>query len=139
MGDVSANRIYGTGGGFGYLNTDTRSMPYGFEVTHRSFLPGLTEFLEKAFSDNAFEAVPVLRRIFAPALYVWILAAFLYVSLIRRDRASAASLLIPGFVYLTILCGPAVLVRYIYPYMLMVIYPFIPSRETTKDTISPEM
>ena len=135
IGDTSANRIYGTGGGFGYLNTDTRSMPYGFEVTHRSFLPGLTEALEKAFSDNAFETVPVLRRIFSPALYVWILAAFLYVCLVRRDRAGAASLLIPGFVYLTILCGPAVLVRYMYPYMLMVIYPFIPNKETSKDTI----
>ena len=135
MGDTSVNRIYGTGGGFGYLNTDTRSMPYGFEVTHRSFLPGLTEALENAFSDNAFETVPVLRRIFSPALYVWITAAFLYVCLVRRDRASAASLLIPGFVYLTILCGPAVLVRYMYPYMLMVIYPFIPNKETSKDTI----
>ncbi len=135
MGDTSANRIYGTGGGFGYLNTDTRSMPYGVGVTHRSCLPGLTEALEKAFSDNAFETIPVLRRIFSPALYVWILAAFLYVCLVRRDRAGAASLLIPGFVYLTILCGPAVLVRYMYPYMLMVIYPFIPNKETSKDTI----
>ncbi|MCR5510894.1 MAG: DUF6020 family protein [Lachnospiraceae bacterium] len=135
IGDTSANRIYGTGGGFGYLNTDTRSMPYGFEVTHRPVLPVLTEALEKAFSDNAFETVPVLRRIFSPALYVWILATFLYVCLVRRDRAGVASLLIPGFVYLTILCGPAVLVRYMYPYMLMVIYPFIPNKETSKDTI----
>ena len=132
IGDISANRIYGTGGGFGYLNTDTRSMPYGFEVTHTSFMPGLTDFLEKAFSDNAFESIPVLRRIFAPALYVWILIAFWHVCLVRRDGSGAVSLLIPAFVYLTILCGPAVLVRYMYPYMLMVIYPFIPNKKNSE-------
>ena len=136
IGDTSANRIYGTGGGFGYLNTDTRSMPQGFEVTHRSFLPGLTDFLEKSFSDNAFEDIPVLRRIFAPALYIWILIAFLYVCLVRRGGMGAAGLLIPAFVYLTILCGPAVLVRYMYPYMLMVIYPFIPYKDSSMDMVS---
>lgn len=128
IGDTSVDRIYGEGAdtGFGYLSTDIRSMPDGFEVIPHSYLPGLKKALERLVSDNVFERVPVIRLIFSPALYVWILVTYAYVSSVRRDRTAFVVLLYPLAVYLTILMGPAVLVRYMYPYMLLVILPMLP-------------
>lgn len=127
--DTSVNRIYGEGsaGGFGYLSTDIRSMPAGFEVIPRSFIPGLRSGLERLVSDNVFEKIPVIRLVFSPALYVWILAGYGYVRRVRRDYVSTAVLLYPLAVYLTILMGPAVLIRYMYPYMLLVLLPMLPA------------
>ncbi|MBQ9332902.1 MAG: hypothetical protein IJS12_01030 [Lachnospiraceae bacterium] len=129
IGDTSVNRIYGEGraSGFGYLSTDTRSMPPGFEVIPHSHLPGVRNAMESLVSDNAFEKVPLIRFLFAPALYVWILAAYAYVSIVRCDRVTGTILLYPMMVFLTILLGPAVLVRYMYPFMLLVILPMIPA------------
>ena len=123
--DTSVNRIYGEGtaSGFGYLSTDIRPMPYGFEVVPESFIPGLKSLYEKIISDNAFEKIPVVRLIFSPALYVWIFGAYIYVSLLRRNKPALLCALLPLAVGLTLLMGPAVLVRYAYPYMLLTILP----------------
>ncbi len=123
--DTSVNRIYGEGteSGFGYLSTDIRPMPYGFEVVPRSFIPGLKALYEKIISDNAFEKIPIVRLIFSPAMYVWIFGAYIYVSLLKRNKPALYCVLLPVAVGLTLFMGPAVLVRYAYPYMLLTILP----------------
>ncbi len=127
VADTSVNRIYGEGAdtGFGYLSTDIRQMPQGFEVGARPVIPGLKAVLEHLVSDNAFEHIPVIRFLFSPALYVWIMFGSVYASLVRRSRIGLMSMLLPAAVYITVLLGPAILVRYMYPYMLTVILPFM--------------
>ena len=116
--DTSVNEIYGTGGGFGYLNTDIRPMPEGFEIKPVSAFPGLREVLERLTTDNAFQGIPGLRLIFAPSVYVWLFFVYIYTGLVKRKTA----VLIPGLFMLglliTILMGPAILVRYMYPFMI---------------------
>ncbi len=126
--DDSINRIYGEGraSGFGYLSTDTRTMPAGFEVVSPNYLPWVRDLYESIVSDNVFEDIPLINYLFAPATYVWILVAYAYVSRVRRDRTALTLLVYPLAVYLTILMGPAILVRYMYPFMLLVIIPMIP-------------
>ncbi len=127
--DASVNRIYGEGraSGFGYLSTDMRTLPPGFEVVPSNYLPWLRDFYESMVSDNAFEEIPFVNILFAPATYVWILAAYGYVSLVRRNRTAITVLGFPLALYLSILMGPAILVRYMYPFILLVILPMIPA------------
>lgn len=126
--DTSCNRIYGEGQitGFGYLSTDIRNMPEGFGVTADSKLPGYKSALERLVSDNAFEHIPVVRLIFAPALYFWVMMLFIFKQLVRRD---GSKLMATGFLFLyflTLLLSPAILVRYMLPFMicapLMMVY-----------------
>ncbi len=134
IADTSVNRIYGEGRdtGYGYLSTDTRGMPEGFEVIRRDYLPGIHDMMESIVSDNSFEKIPVVRFIFAPALYVWILAAYACTCMVRREKGAYTVMLFPLTLYLTILMGPAILVRYMYPFMLLVIIPALPVKRTDR-------
>ena len=123
--DTSVNEIYGTGGGYGYLSTETRSMPAGFQVEPAPVLPGLRDALERLVTDNAFQGIPVVRLIFSPALYVWINSAYIYGALVRRRNVCALSGLLMVTYFITVLMGPAILVRYMYPYMIAVILPLM--------------
>jgi len=119
--DTSCNRIYGEGQitGFGYLSTDIRNMPEGFEVKADSKSPMLKAFLEKLVSDNSFEKNPVFRLLFAPALYIWIVLFFVYLNILNREYEKNIALIIPIIYFLTLLLSPAILVRYMFPYFLI--------------------
>ena len=120
--DRTHAQIYGLGteSGFGYLSTDNRAMPAGCEIVERSCLPELRAFLEKIVSDNAYQKVPVLRIIFAPAFYWWLLCLYMAAVIYRRQYL----LLLPAVFligyYLTLLLSPAVLIRYMYPFVVTV-------------------
>jgi len=125
--DTSCNRIYGEGSatGFGYLSTDLRWMPEGFQVTNESLIPALRSALEKLVSDNSFEKIPVVRLAFAPSLYFWMVIGYVYFCLVKRKYNMIVPVVFLLTYYLTILMSPAILVRYMYPYMLAVIIPFM--------------
>ncbi len=99
--DRSHAQIYGLGSesGFGYLSTDTRTMPAGCEIPQQSLLPGLRAVMEQIVSDNSYQNIPILRLLFAPAFYWWLLCLYMCY-------------------YLTLLLSPAVLVRYMYPFVV---------------------
>lgn len=126
--DKSCNRIYGEGSdiGFGYLSTDIRHMPEGFEVRNETKIPWLRNMLERLVSDNCFENIPIVRIIFAPALYFWIFIFYIYRSIINRNKCGVMIVLFEIFFFLSIMLSPAILVRYMYPYMLLLFMNMIP-------------
>ena len=96
----------------GYLLTDTKES-YG--VVHRSLFPQLEALLEKQFSANEYQRVPVASLLFAPGLYLWLTAFGLVRAVARRRRDIA---MVCGYLLcylLTLLFGPCVLIRYAYP------------------------
>ncbi len=111
---------YGTESGFGYLSTDMRRMPEGFEVNSSSKLPGLRVFMEKIVSDNAYLKVPVVRLLFAPATYTWLMMLYLMTLIYRREYKLIVPILFLSVYFFTLLLSPAVLVRYMYPFFLTV-------------------
>lgn len=120
--DTSHAQVYGIGtqSGFGYLSTDNRTMPAGCEIVERSFLPGLRAFMERIVSDNAYQKLPFIRLLFAPALYWWLLWLYLVAALYLQKKREA---LPAGFLiayYLTLLLSPTVIVRYLYPLIVTV-------------------
>lgn len=122
LADTSHAEIYGVGteSGFGYLSTDNRTMPAGCEIIENSYLPGLRAFMEKIVSDNAYQNIPVLSVVFAPAFYWWLLCLYVVFFFARKEY----KLLMPAAFlvayYLTLLLSPTVLIRYMYPFVVCV-------------------
>lgn len=115
LGDTSNAEIYGSGleSRQGYLLTDVKD---GFGITHVSKFPELEEFMENAFSANNYQNWPILSLLFSPAFYVWLfLLAYLAV---RGNEKYILSFFI--FYLLTILLGPCCLIRYVYPFVVIV-------------------
>ena len=120
--DISHAQIYGIGteSGFGYLSTDTRTMPAGCEIVPHSYLPGVRSALERIVSDNAYQQIPVLRILFAPAFYWWMLCMYVAAAIYRRKYEMILPVLFLAAYYLTLLLSPAVLIRYMYPFVVTV-------------------
>lgn len=120
--DRTHAQIYGIGteSGFGYLSTDNRAMPAGCEIVEHSYLPGLRAAMEHIVSDNAYQKLPVIRMIFAPAFYWWLLCMYTAAAIYRKKYR----LLLPAafliVYYLTLLLSPTVLIRYMYPFVVTV-------------------
>lgn len=120
--DTSHAQVYGIGteSGFGYLSTDNRAMPAGFEVEEHSLLPGLRAFMEKIVSDNVYSKIPVVRLLFAPALYWWLLYLYIVTVIYRKRYREALPAVFLAAYCLTLLLSPTVLVRYSYPLMVTI-------------------
>ncbi|MDE7246730.1 MAG: hypothetical protein K2N43_02455 [Lachnospiraceae bacterium] len=120
--DTSHAQVYGIGteSGFGYLSTDNRTMPAGCEIVEHSFLPGLRVFMEKIVSDNEYSKIPVVRLLFAPALYWWLLYLCILTALYRKKYREILPMVFLVAYYLTLLLSPTVLVRYMYPLMVTI-------------------
>ncbi len=88
------------------------------EIKHESKLPWLEEQLEKIVSGNEFYRWPVISLLFKCAFYVWGLGIVFLAFLFLRQRKQALFCLFP-LVYLgTMLLGPVVQMRYIFPIMV---------------------
>lgn len=120
--DRSHAEIYGKGteSGFGYLSTDNRIMPAGCEIIPHSYLPGFRRLMEKIVSDNAYQRIPVLRIIFAPAFYWWMLCMYIAVALYRKKYIMILPVVFLVAYYFTLLLSPTVLIRYMYPFVVTV-------------------
>lgn len=120
--DQTHAQIYGIGteSGFGYLSTDNRTMPAGCEIVEHSYLPGLRACMERIVSDNVYQKVPVLRIVFAPAFYWWMLCMYIAVSIYRRQYGLLLPAVFLVIYYMTLLLSPTVLIRYMYPFVVTV-------------------
>lgn len=120
--DDTHARVYGIGTetGFGYLSTDNRTMPAGCEIVEHSYLPGLRAFMEKIVSDNEYKNWPVVKVLFAPALYWWLLYLYVVVVLYKRRYREALPAVFLVIYYMTLLLSPTVLIRYMYPLVVTV-------------------
>ena len=110
---------YGLEGRMGIIYTYTSSEIENVgEIAHISKFPWLEEQLEKIVSANAFYQWPVLSVLFKSAFYFWslclIFTAFLYLG--RRKQTLFCML--PLVYMATILLGPVVQLRYLFPVML---------------------
>lgn len=120
--DRTHAQIYGLGteSGFGYLSTDNRTMPAGCEIIEHSYLPGLRHFMERIVSDNEYQKIPVVRILFAPAFYWWLLCLYMAIVIYRRKYPLLLPAVFLAGYYLTLLLSPTVLIRYMYPFVVTV-------------------
>lgn len=126
-GDVShayVNAQEGQAAGGGYVQTrwdDNTMNSYG--VYKDSKWQWLHDIMEGWANDNAYLKIPVLKYLFVPGVWVWLYLLLLgWWVLQRKFRLCIPLSLIFGY-YLTLLLGPTVQLRYIYPIMLA--FPFL--------------
>lgn len=114
------NLGYGTDTRYGVLFTYTSSEIEGYgSIEHRSKFPALEKVLEKIVSGNCFNEWPVLSVIFHGSLYSWSLFFLMVLCLYRRKYWCFQMSLLPFLYFGTMLLGPVVQVRYLFPIMVM--------------------
>lgn len=120
--DWTHAQIYGIGteSGFGYLSTDNRVMPAGCEVVEHSYLPGLRTAMERVVSDNVYQNIPIVRVIFTPAFYWWLLCMYMAAAIYTGKYRLLLPVVFLVIYYLTLLLSPTVLIRYMYPFVVTV-------------------
>lgn len=116
--------VNGRDSGLGYIQTrwvENELNPHGiYKVT---LWEGLHEKLEKWADENAYLDIPVLKYLFVPGSYLWLYLLFAgYLAIHRKNELLMPLALVLGY-YGTLILGPTVQLRYIYP--LIIILPFL--------------
>lgn len=88
-------------------------------IIHESKLPWLEAQLEKIVSGNAFYDWPVLSIVFRSAFYTWSLFLATMALLYRKQKKPLKLLLLPWLYFGTVLLGPVVQLRYVFPIMVL--------------------
>lgn len=120
LDDVSwaENLGYGLDSGMGAVFTYTSSEIDGIGPIERdSKLPWLELQLEKIVSANYFYDWPVVSILFKSAFYAWAFFLVTLAMLYRRQYGRLLLVLFPWIYFGTMLMGPVVQMRYIFPIM----------------------
>lgn len=87
-----------------------------------SKFPWLYERLENWAEKNGYLRIPLLKYIFVPGSYLWLYLGLAAVLFITDRKRFCLPLAIVGGYYGTMLLGPTVQMRYVYPVMLALPY-----------------
>ena len=93
-------------------------MEDGTEIVHESKFPWLEEQLEKIVSGNAYYNWPIVSIFFRVSFYFWGLILTFMSSIYMHKKKQAVLCLFPLMYVATLLLGPVVQIRYIFPIML---------------------
>lgn len=89
------------------------------EVRHISKFPWLETQLEKVVSENAFYRWPIISLLFKASFYFWALWLLFAACIYLRRRKHALLYLSPVLYMATMLLGPVVWLRYVFPVMML--------------------
>lgn len=126
-GDVShayINAQEGAGAGGGYVQTrwdEERLREAG--IHKNSKWPSLLKHMEKWADDNAYLRLPLLKYLFVPGVWIWLYLLLAEWLLLNRNFGKCIPLTLVFGYFLTLLLGPTVQMRYLYP--LMAAFPFL--------------
>ncbi len=126
-GDVShayVNAQEGQAAGGGYIQTRWEEGTLNSRGIYKeSKWPGLFEAMERWADENAYLKLPVLKYLFVPGVVIWLYLLLLGSRLVKREFGLCMPLLLVLGYFLTLLLGPTVQLRYIYP--VMIAFPFM--------------
>lgn len=91
-------------------------LPEGIES--KEYVPKLHGIYCHILNGNSYYDWPVVSILFKPALYLWVLIYTLFAGIYRRNKKFIIVLAYPFFYMLTMLLGPCVNFRYVYPFIV---------------------
>ncbi|MCI9141672.1 MAG: hypothetical protein HFH87_03500 [Lachnospiraceae bacterium] len=118
---VNAQEGQAAGGGYAQTRWDAAIENAG--IYKDSKWPGLHEIMEKWANDNAYLKMPILKYLFVPGTWVWLYLGLAFWWQLRRKFGQCICLAPVLGYFLTLLLGPTVQLRYIYP--IMIVFPFL--------------
>lgn len=104
----------------GYLITDATPVFAQRYVNKSNLLPKTRDMYENIVTACSYRRITLLQILFAPALYVLLIQFNGLALMMEHEREKLFIWLIPGLYLLTVLAGPCVLVRYIFPFMMLI-------------------
>ena len=119
LADKSCLRIYGDHFGYGLVQTAGADIIREYGIERKGMFKNALNRVEKCLSDNTIQNIPVLGIFLRPASVLWV---YLYFGLwaIHRKRYFVFASEILALAYIaTLLVGPTVQLRYIYPVMAL--------------------
>ncbi len=126
--DETHAKVYGyrPENGLGYLRSDFSYSEYegylGGEVRQNCHFAAGKEWYEKLLIQNHYQDLPVIRYLFSPALYNYLLLLLFLWSAFSKKRRELLPVLLPVMTLsFSIFFGPGILVRYLYPVMCSVV------------------
>lgn len=84
------------------------------------FMKPLTDFYDKLTYNNGYQKLPVVSMLFSSGFAVWIMLFTLAWCIYSKKYKYLFAISIPFALWLTLLLGPVVLYRYIYPVVITV-------------------
>lgn len=108
--------------GLGYVQTAWDASLSDYGITENPVFPWLHDFLEGIVSSNAFLKWPVVNLLFFPGWLIWV---YLYTAAVlwyKRQYRKLIPLALVGGYFATLLLGPTVQLRYIYPVTICLPY-----------------
>lgn len=126
VGDESHAHINenGTDTGLGYVQTRFLADELGeYGIVQASRWRSLYERMERWADQNAYLKLPIIKYLFVPGVFLWCYLLFAAILLWRRQYDGWIPLALVFGYYATLILGPTVQLRYIYP--LMITLPFV--------------
>ena len=123
LDDVSHAEVlgYGDDSNLGLLYTFNASVSDVFEgVKSESFIPPLKTLYQKIVNGNAYYNWPVVSNLFKPAFYAWTLLLIMTSLVYLKKGRKLIPCLLPFFYFATLILGPVVNMRYLYPVIVTV-------------------
>lgn len=123
LDDVSHAEVlgYGDDTNLGLLYTFNVSNSEIFDgVESRSYIPWLLEIYKKIVNGNEYYDWPVLNLLYKPAFYCWALFSVMYLLAYKKEKRKWIICLFPLIYLATLLLGPVVNFRYVYPIAVVV-------------------
>ncbi len=110
------------GGGYVQTRWDEETLR-GRGIYKDSRWPWLFGAMERWADENTYLKLPVVKYLFVPGVWLWLYLLLLGWHLIRREYGRCLPLVLVLGYFVTLLLGPAVQMRYIYP--AMAAFPFL--------------
>ncbi len=124
IGDRSHAQMLDVGddSGYGLLFTFNGSAnpAYPEGIPYDSKIPSLRQKYCHMINGNSYYNWPVVTLLMRPAFYFWLFVLAVFAAVYKRSRKSIAVFAYPFFYMLTMLLGPCVNFRYMYPYVIAV-------------------
>jgi len=112
---------YGVDSNLGLLYTFNASTSQYFDgIESHSYLPGVLLWYSKVVNANEYQYWPVLSLLFKPSFYVWTMVLCIMSVFYLKEKNKMVLMLFPFIYFLTLLLGPVVNFRYIYPIVAVI-------------------
>lgn len=115
LADRSSLSIYGDKEGLGFVQTRWAPDMEGYGVTETPLFPGINSLIKRILSNNILQRIPIISIFFMPGIVTWIYLYALLWFITSRNRNMFLIILLPVAYLCTLLLGPTVQMRYIYP------------------------
>ncbi len=86
-------------------------------VERHSLSPFFYRYYQWYAHDNGFESIPIISLLLSPGFSCWVMLFFLCYGISLRRMKYILPVLLSFLMWLTLLLGPCLIVRYVYPFL----------------------